>query len=124
MFCKGQNALHMAIVNEDPYMVQYLLCWDANVNERATGRFFIPDDQKDHRHNLDKNELPTLSVNTNYKCFSYFGEYPLSFAAILNQEECVRLLIAHGVDMNSQDLNGNTVLHMCVLYNNIVKEAY
>ena len=111
----------MAIVNEGPYMVQYLLCWDANANERASGRFFIPDDQKDHRQNLNKNELPTLSVKTNYKCFSYFGEYPLSFAAILNQEECVRLLIAHGVDMNNQDSNGNTVLHMCVLNNNIVR---
>jgi len=111
----------MAVVNEDPYMVKYLLSFGADVNQRACGRFFIPDDQKDSRQNLDTNELPTLSVDTNYECYSYFGEYALSFAAILNQEDCVRLLIAHGADMNKQDSNGNTVLHMCVINNNIVR---
>lgn len=105
-------------------MVQFLLNWGAEVGQRASGRFFIPDDQKDSRQNLDKCELPTLPVNTNYECYSYFGEYPLSFAAILNQEECVRLLIAHGADMDKQDSNGNTVLHMCVINNNVVKALH
>ena len=110
----------MAVVNEDPLMVNFLLSWGADVNQRACGRFFIPDDQKDKRQNLDRYEYPTLPTNTNYDCLSYFGEYPLSFAAILNQEECMRLLIAHGADMDKQDSNGNTALHMCVITNNIV----
>lgn len=116
----GETALHLAIVNEDPYMVQFLLNCGADVNERACGRFFMPDDQKDHRQNLDHNELPALPIKTNYACYSYFGEYPICFAAILSQEECVRLLIAHGADINSKDLNGNTALHMCVINNNLV----
>jgi transient receptor potential cation channel subfamily V protein 5 len=110
----------MAIVNEDPYMVQFLLAFGADVNQRASGRFFIPDDQKDKRQDLNKSELPILPSKTNYKCYSYFGEYPLSFAAILNQEDCVRLLIAYGADLNKQDSNGNTALHMLVINNNFV----
>ena len=120
---KGQTALHMAVVNEDPYMLNFLLSWGADVNQRACGRFFIPDDQKDRRQNLDKYEYPTLPAKTNYECLSYFGEYPLSFAAILNQEDCVRLLVAYGADMDKQDSNGNTALHMCVINNNVVSET-
>jgi ankyrin repeat protein len=65
-------------------------------------------------------ECPDVSVATNYEGFCYFGEYPLSFAAVLQQEESVRLLIAKGADTNCQDSNGNTALHMCVIYKRIV----
>ena len=47
---------------------------------------------------------------------AYWGEYPLSFAACLGQEECVRLLCAKDVDVNRQDTNGNTALHMVVIH--------
>lgn len=46
----------------------------------------------------------------------YWGEYPLSFAACLGQEECYRLILARGADPDKQDTNGNTVLHMLVIY--------
>ena len=46
----------------------------------------------------------------------YFGEFPLSFAACLGQEECARLLIAKGANPNLQDSNGNTVMHMLVIH--------
>jgi hypothetical protein len=46
----------------------------------------------------------------------YFGEFPLSFAACLGQEECVRLLVAKGANLNVQDTNGNTVMHMLVIH--------
>ncbi len=52
--------------------------------------------------------------------YTYWGEYPLGFAACLGQEECVRLLIAKGADPNIQDTNGNTVLHMLVVHDNKV----
>lgn len=48
--------------------------------------------------------------------YVYWGEYPLSFAACLGQEECYRLVLAKGADPNAQDSNGNTVLHMLVIY--------
>jgi ankyrin repeat protein len=59
-------------------------------------------------------------LETNYAGLSYYGEYPLSFAAVMGQVDCMRLLFAHGVDPNKQDSNGNTVLHMLVIHNKLV----
>ena len=116
----GENALHMAIVAEDVLMVKFLLLKGADFHQRACGHFFVPDDQKQNQVNVLNDEIPIFSVDTNYVGNAYFGEYPLSFAAILNQKECVRLLIAMGADPNKQDFNGNTVLHMLVIYDNLV----
>lgn len=54
--------------------------------------------------------------------YVYWGEYPLSFAACLGQEESYRLMLARGADPNNQDTNGNTVLHMLVIYEKIVSQ--
>ncbi|CAF0937774.1 unnamed protein product, partial [Brachionus calyciflorus] len=115
----GETALHMAIVSEDPSMVKFLLVNGADVHVRCCGKFFCPDDQKNNQEHTILQEIPIFPVNTNYMGYTYFGEYPLSFAAILNQEECIRLLMASGADPNKQDFNGNTVLHMLVIYNNL-----
>jgi len=116
----GEAALHMAIVSEDPSMVRFLLVNGADVHQRCSGKFFCPEDQKNSQEHTIHQEGPLFPVNTNYMGYAYFGEYPLSFAAILNQEECVRLLMAMGADPNKQDFNGNTVLHMLVINNNVV----
>ncbi|ETN80506.1 ankyrin repeat protein [Necator americanus] len=50
----------------------------------------------------------------------YFGEYPLSFAACMNHPDCYRLLTAFKANPNAQDTNGNTVLHMCVIHENMM----
>lgn len=42
----GESALHIAIVVGDFDSVQLLVESGANVNQRATGRFFLPEDQK------------------------------------------------------------------------------
>jgi len=52
---------------------------------------------------------------------AYWGEYPLSFAACLGQEECVRLLHAKDADVNQKDTNGNTALHMVVIHDHEVR---
>ena len=52
--------------------------------------------------------------------YVYWGEYPLTFAACLGQEECYRLMLARGANPDSQDTNGNTVLHMLVIYEKVV----
>ena len=49
LFCilfLGESALHLAIVYGDFEMVRLLVEDGANVNQRATGRFFLPEDQK------------------------------------------------------------------------------
>ncbi|XP_076091212.1 transient receptor potential cation channel subfamily V member 5-like isoform X3 [Mytilus galloprovincialis] len=112
----GESALHFAIVNEDPAMVKFLLDHGADYHQRATGNFFTPDDQKESRTDSLEHEWVDLCEKTDYVGHVYYGEYPLSFAASLGQEECVRLLLAKGANPNLQDTNGNTVMHMLVIH--------
>ena len=100
-------------------MVKFLLNKGADVHQRCCGKFFCPEDQKNNQVHLAHQESPIFTVSTNYVGYAYFGEYPLSFAALLDQEDCVRLLMAKGADPDKQDFNGNTVLHMLVINNNL-----
>ncbi|XP_034821015.2 transient receptor potential cation channel subfamily V member 6 isoform X3 [Pan paniscus] len=93
---EGQTALHIAVVNQNVNLVRALLARRASVSARATGTAF-----RRSPHNL-----------------IYFGEHPLSFAACVNSEEIVRLLIEHGADIRAQDSLGNTVLHILILQPN------
>ena len=116
----GQSCLHLAIINEDPSTVKMLLDNKADIHQRCLGKFFYPNDQKNKLKDSKTSEEPILPLKTNYFGYFYYGEYPLSFAAVLNQEESMRLLLAYGADPNKQDSNGNTVLHMVVIGNNMV----
>ncbi|PBC29938.1 Transient receptor potential cation channel subfamily V member [Apis cerana cerana] len=112
----GESALHIAIVNEDPSMVKFLLDSGADVHERCIGNFMCPEDQKASRTDSLDHEWVCVTPETNYNGYVYWGEYPLNFAACLGQEECYRLILARGADPDKQDTNGNTVLHMLVIY--------
>ena len=105
-------------------MVNTLIKLGADLHQRSTGKFFCPTDQKSTRTHLSLFLNNTfLTTDTNYEGDFYFGEYPLSIAACLNQPACVGLLIAEGADTNKQDSNGNTVIHMLVIYDNLVNIA-
>uniref|UniRef100_A0A182SST7 Ion transport domain-containing protein n=1 Tax=Anopheles maculatus TaxID=74869 RepID=A0A182SST7_9DIPT len=115
----GESVLHLAIVNEDPAMVKYLLDHNSDVNERCCGTFMCPEDQKASRYDTVETEVVQMVQITNYDGYVYWGEYPLTFAACLGQEECYRLVLARGADPDNKDFNGNTVLHMLVIYEKI-----
>ncbi len=69
------------------------------------------------------NAVPTvLCVNQFSLPVRYvaWGEYPLCFAAVLNQEECFRLILNRGANHDLQDTNGNSITHILVVFNNIV----
>ncbi|KAL1459098.1 hypothetical protein WDU94_011106 [Cyamophila willieti] len=115
----GESVLHMAIVNEDPAMVKFFLDNGANYHERCFGNFMCPEDQKASRTDSLDHEWVNLAVETNYEGYVYWGEYPLSFSACLNQEECYRLMLARGANPDSQDTNGNTSLHLLTIYEKV-----
>ena len=60
-----------------------------------------------------------VCLKTNYAGFVAWGEYPLCFAAVLDQEECYRLILNKGANHDLQDSNGNTVAHIMVIYDNM-----
>jgi len=48
----GESSLHLAVVNNDMAMVRRLVACGASVNQRASGRFFLPEDQKLQRNGV------------------------------------------------------------------------
>ncbi|CAD5218107.1 unnamed protein product [Bursaphelenchus okinawaensis] len=116
----GLSPLHQAIVNEDPWMMCFLLRKGADINQRCYGALFCPEDQISSRTDSLEHEYVEINVsNSNYVGKMYFGEYPLAFAASTGQQDCYRILRACKADPNSQDTNGNTVLHMTVIHENL-----
>ncbi|XP_067897563.1 transient receptor potential cation channel subfamily V member 5-like [Heterodontus francisci] len=94
---KGETALHIAVVNQNVDLIKELLALNADIkHSRAVGTFFTPG--KD--------------------CRCYYGEYVLSFAACIGNEQVVKMIVAHGAPLNAQDKQGNTVFHMLVLHPN------
>uniref|UniRef100_A0A914CEB3 Uncharacterized protein n=1 Tax=Acrobeloides nanus TaxID=290746 RepID=A0A914CEB3_9BILA len=122
----GLSPLHQAIVNEDPHLVWFLLRKGAKMDQRCFGAFFCADDQKASRTDSLEHEYVEISFKTNYHGRMYFGEYPLAYAASINQYDCYKILRSNKADPNLKDTNGNTVLHMIVIHDRLemLKLAY
>lgn len=63
----GENVLHIAIVNEDPSMVKFLLDAGANFQERCFGNFMCPEDQKSSRTDSLEHEWVNVCSETTYE---------------------------------------------------------
>jgi len=66
----GESCLHLAIVNNDLEMVRKLVACGADVHQRASGRFFLPEDQKKQRNDVtDYNgQLPIVLRHRTHCC--------------------------------------------------------
>uniref|UniRef100_A0A1I7U767 ANK_REP_REGION domain-containing protein n=1 Tax=Caenorhabditis tropicalis TaxID=1561998 RepID=A0A1I7U767_9PELO len=123
---RGLSPLHLAIVNQDAQFTSLLLRLGADLNQRCYGAFFCADDQKASRTDSLEHEFVELTKNTNYTGRKtqniislrsmYFGEYPLSFAVCMGHHDLFRMLLAKKANLNAQDTNGNTALHLCVIH--------
>lgn len=60
-------------------------------------------------------------AKTNYEGLAYLGEYPLAWAACTANETIYNLLLDKDADPDAQDSFGNTVLHMVVVTNQMVR---
>jgi transient receptor potential cation channel subfamily V protein 5 len=69
--------LHIAIVNEDPSMVKFLLDSGVNIQERCFGNFMCPEDQKSSRSDSLDHEWVNVCAETNYQGFVTFCRYLL-----------------------------------------------
>lgn len=67
LFVLGENVLHIAIVNEDPSMVRFLLDANVNIHERCFGNFMCPEDQKFSRSDSLDHEWVNVCQTTNYE---------------------------------------------------------
>ncbi len=63
----GESVLHIAIVNEDPAAVKFLLDSGADIHERCCGTFMSPEDQKGTRYDILEQEPVCVSHITNYE---------------------------------------------------------
>lgn len=61
--------MHIAIVNEDPAMVKFLLDSGVNIQERCCGNFMCPEDQKSSRSDSLDHEWVNVCAETNYEGF-------------------------------------------------------
>ncbi|XP_013388391.1 transient receptor potential cation channel subfamily V member 6 isoform X1 [Lingula anatina] len=109
----GESCLHIAIVLNDFESVRLLVECGAKINQRASGRFFMPEDQKERK-----------TANTNFDGYAYYGEYPLAFAASFGHKNIYDYLISKGADPDAQDSFGNTTLHVIVVNNQLGMYQY
>lgn len=64
------------------------------------------------------------SKSTDYEGLAYLGEYPLSWAACVNNEGVYNLLVDQDADPDMQDTFGNSVLHMVVVHDQLGMFGY
>jgi ankyrin repeat protein len=109
----GETPMHIAIVYNDLATIKFLVEQRGySVDQRSVvGKF----------QSGFKNKITAKSIkNSKYEGLAYYGEYPLALAACFRTKEIYDYLLSKGADPNLPDTNGNTVLHVLVINNELV----
>ncbi|CAF4180911.1 unnamed protein product [Rotaria socialis] len=96
----GEIVLHIAIINRNATMVEWLL--------------------GDKRNRPYQEQQLTAAASGHFFQFGrpcYYGENPLAFACCTNQWNIAEILLKYGADLDMVDSNGNTILHLLVIHN-------
>jgi hypothetical protein len=110
----GETPLHIAIMYDDLNTIKFLIdTKDFDVNQRSVGGKFTG--------GFNVKMTAGLVQQSKYEGLAYYGEYPLAFAACFANKEIYDYLVEKGADPNLQDSNGNTVLHVLVINNKLVR---
>ncbi|XP_054709166.1 transient receptor potential cation channel subfamily V member 5-like [Uloborus diversus] len=110
----GASAMHFAIAYDNGKLMRKIVDVGGDIFQRANGKFFMPIDQ----------QWPIPRAKTNFEGLSYFGEYPLAWAACCDDESSYNLLLKHGADPNMQDTFGNSILHVLVIRDKLKMYGY
>ncbi|XP_014667471.1 PREDICTED: uncharacterized protein LOC106809042 [Priapulus caudatus] len=95
----GESLLHMAIMNEDPVMVRYLLDHGVCLHERCCGSFFTPNECKQRRGRMFQHvleiEREIYWIYGKVTCASYPLEYidSISPSGQINRQAVLALII-------------------------------
>ena len=110
----GETPLHIAIMYDDLSTIKYLIEKKGySVNQRCVGGKFPG--------SFTSKVTSKLVQQSQYATLAYYGEYPLALAACFSNKEVYDYLIDQGGDPNLPDSNGNTVLHVLVINNRVVR---
>ncbi|XP_076372921.1 transient receptor potential cation channel subfamily V member 5-like [Tachypleus tridentatus] len=110
----GAGVLHLGIAYQNTEIFNLGISSDVNVNQRATGRFFLPYDQ----------QRKTPKKQSDFKGLCYMGEYALAWAACCEDESAYNMLLNHGANPNLQDTYGNMILHVVVVRDKLNMYGY
>ncbi|XP_065343666.1 uncharacterized protein LOC135941846 [Cloeon dipterum] len=113
---RGETALHLAAYKGSTELTIKLIQCGADVNSKNNHGLTCLNIATVNR-NLDLLEVllkNKADVNNEYKLF---GNTPLHHAALENYPEILEMLVNHGADVNLQNKNGWTALHLAARYN-------
>lgn len=106
----GHTPISFAVNYDNDYIMNFLIRYGANLNMQIKGGSLI-------KMAIAKNSEKCLPILLNYLRNSIDDIPPICYAALLGHNNCIKILIKSGAQINSKDAFGETALHHAVSEN-------